>query len=128
LKHQGIEEERRRKKTARNGCPRLFLVSDNGCQPTSKAFERHCKLLGIKQIFTSYSNPKGNADTERVIRTIKEELVYINEFDLKSEFSDAFKNWVEFYNFKYPHSALKYKSPYQVEREFVNKNRKLQRA
>ena len=28
--------------------------------------------LGIEQIFTSYDNPKGNADTERVMRTIKE--------------------------------------------------------
>ncbi|MCK4224752.1 MAG: hypothetical protein KAX39_06205 [candidate division Zixibacteria bacterium] len=26
------------------------------------------------RIFTSYDNPKGNADTERVIRTIKEEI------------------------------------------------------
>jgi len=36
--------------------------------------------LGIEQIFTSYNNPKGNADTERMMRTIKEEVVWINEF------------------------------------------------
>ncbi len=35
-------------------------------KPISKIFERHCKLLGIEQKFTSYSNPKGNADTERM--------------------------------------------------------------
>lgn len=32
-------------------------------------------MLGIKQIFTSFNNPKGNADTQRMVRTMKEELV-----------------------------------------------------
>ena len=52
----------------------LYLVSDNGCQPTSLSYMKACANLGIKQIFTSWSNPKGNADTERVIRTLKEDL------------------------------------------------------
>ena len=39
-------------------------------QPTSTSFMRDMRTLGIEQIFTSYDNPKGNADTERVMRTI----------------------------------------------------------
>ncbi len=35
----------------------LFLVSDNGCQPTSQRFMMNCSILGIKQIFTTWSNP-----------------------------------------------------------------------
>ena len=58
---------------------RLKLVSDNGCQPTSQVFMKSCHILGIEQIFTSYNNPKGNADTERMIRTIKEELIWVNQ-------------------------------------------------
>jgi len=54
----------------------LFLVSDNGCQPTSLSYMQACSTLGIKQIFTSWSDPKGNADTERVIRTLKENLLW----------------------------------------------------
>jgi len=50
-------------------------MRDNGCQPTSLAFQRTCATLGIRQAFTSYGNPKGNADTERLVRTWKEELV-----------------------------------------------------
>jgi len=46
---------------------------------------REMALLGIKQIFTSYDNPKGNAETERVIRTIKEELIWLNEFESLEE-------------------------------------------
>lgn len=57
----------------------LRLVSDNGCQPTSVRFLRECRVLGMKQIFTSYNNPKGNADTERVIRTLKEDLIWLRE-------------------------------------------------
>ena len=37
------------------------LVSDHGCQPTSTAFFKACSELGIRQIFASYNNPKGNA-------------------------------------------------------------------
>jgi len=55
---------------------RLFLISDNGCQPTSQRFMMNCSLLNIKQIFTTWSNPKGNSDTERVMRTIKEDIVW----------------------------------------------------
>jgi transposase InsO family protein len=54
----------------------LSLVSDNGSQPSSERFMKDCSILGIKQIFASYDNPKGNADTERVIRTIKEDLIW----------------------------------------------------
>jgi len=60
---------------------KLYLVSDNGCQPTSLSYMRTCAAVGIKQIFTSWSNPKGNADTERVIRTLKEDLVWPYDWD-----------------------------------------------
>ena len=50
----------------------LSLMSDNGSQPTSLTFMKACRQMGIKQAFTSYGNPKGNADTERVFRTMKE--------------------------------------------------------
>ncbi len=38
---------------------------------------KECSALEIKQIFTCYNNPKGNADTERVIRSVKEDLIWI---------------------------------------------------
>jgi putative transposase len=58
----------------------LSLMSDNGCQPTSTAFIRACGISGIQQAFTSYHNPKGNADTERVMRTLKEECLWLQEW------------------------------------------------
>ncbi len=94
------------------------LVSDNGCQPTSKAFHAACRDLGIEQIFASYSNPKGNADTERVIRTLKEDLVWPREFDSVQAFELALKQWVQDYNEEFPHSALGYETPNDYERWF----------
>jgi len=54
----------------------LFLISGNGGQSTSQRFMMNYSLLGLKQIFTTWSNPKGNSDTERVMRIIKEDIVW----------------------------------------------------
>lgn len=47
---------------------------------------------GLKQIFCSYDNPKGNAETKRVIRTIKEELLWLNEFSSFEESREGIGN------------------------------------
>lgn len=62
---------------SKKGKPKL--ISDNGCQPTSELFMKTCSELNIKQLFTTFNNPKGNADTERVFRTMKEDCVWIKE-------------------------------------------------
>jgi putative transposase len=48
------------------------LMSDHGCQSTSAAFMHACSTLGVHQAFTSDNNPKGKAETERVMRTLNE--------------------------------------------------------
>ena len=73
----------------------LHLMSDNGCQPTSVRFLAVCGQLGITQAFTSYNNPKGNADTERSIRTLKEECVWLREWRSPFELADAVAKWFE---------------------------------
>ncbi|ACI21646.1 putative transposase [Thermodesulfovibrio yellowstonii DSM 11347] len=97
----------------------LKLVSDNGSQPTSRAFMREMAVLGVEQIFTSYDNPKGNADTERVIRTIKEELIWLNEFRSLDEAREMIEDWItNCYNRLYVHSALGYLSPEEYELKY----------
>lgn len=94
---------------------KLFLISDNGSQVTSQAFMKECGLLGIKQIFASYNNPKGNADTERVMRTIKEDLVWPYDWVSVDEFQQALASWIVKYNTDFPHSAISYRTPQQFE-------------
>jgi putative transposase len=95
----------------------LHLMSDNGCQPTAVAFLKACATLGITQAFTSYNNPKGNADTERLMRTLKEELLWLREWTSPLDLEQALTAWIEWYNTRYLHSALGYRTPCQVEQQ-----------
>ncbi|HUJ08419.1 MAG TPA: integrase core domain-containing protein [Verrucomicrobiae bacterium] len=67
----------------------------------------------IQQIFTSYDNPKGNADSERVIRTLKEDLIWPRECLTVEQLEQALVGWIRAYNEDYPHSALGYQTPQQ---------------
>lgn len=99
----------------------LHLMSDNGCQPTAESFMHACRSMGINQAFTSYNNPKGNADTERMMRTIKEELVWLKEWRSPFDFAARFQQWAEVdYNQNYRHSTLKNKTPLMFEKEQID--------
>lgn len=91
----------------------LKLITDNGCQPTSTKFIKACGTLGVAQIFTSFCNPKGNADTERVMRTIKEDLVWPYEWSSMLEFKAALEKWIDDYNHDFPHMSLGWMTPAQ---------------
>ena len=94
----------------------LKLISDNGSQPTATSFMKDMVTLGIEQIFTSYDNPKGNADTERMKRTIKEEIIWLNEFASLEEAKEKIGQWIEVdYNKLYVHSQLGDMSPEEFE-------------
>lgn len=99
----------------------LHLMSDNGSQPTSQAYQNVCHTLNINHVTTSYSNPKGNAETERLIRTFKEEVIWPYEFDQYAEAIAAVVNFIDFYNHQYPHSSLGYLSPVKFEENYAGK-------
>jgi transposase InsO family protein len=98
----------------------VSLMSDNGCQPTSRAFMEACRILRIQQAFTSDNNPKGNADTERVRRTVKEECLWLQEWTCPFALVSALDSWITYYNENYLHSTLGYKPPSQFEREYYS--------
>lgn len=98
----------------------VHLMADNGCQPTALAFMRATAALGIRQAFTSYNNPKGNADTERFLRTLKEELVWLNEWTSPATFFQALERWIADYNRGYLHSAIGYRPPEAFEAEHLS--------
>ena len=100
----------------------LRLISDNGSQPTSVSFMKEAKLLGIQQIFTSYNNPKGNAETERMMRTIKEEVIWLEEFETFEQAKGRITKWIETdYNKSYVHSAIGYCSPEEFEKRYYER-------
>ena len=101
----------------------LKLVSDNSYQPTSVSFMAACRALDVKQIFTSYNNPKGNADTERVIRTLKEDLIWPREWSGYQQLENALKRWVKNYNEDFPYSSIDYLKPAQYKQKHLTQNK-----
>ena len=103
------------------------LISDNGSQPTSRRYGAECRTLGIGQIFTTYDNPRGNAETERLIRTLKEKAIWPYEFVSLEEARETITRAIQFYNERYCHSALGYKSPVEFLEEYL-RDRAAERA
>jgi len=103
----------------------LKLMSDNGSQPISLSFMKACSNLEVEQVFTSYNNPKGNADTERMIRTMKEELFWLREWTNERGLSLELNKWVEYYNKNYLHSAHGYSTPIQAEVEYYSNHNRI---
>ena len=89
----------------------LVLRSDNGAQPCSKRFVEYLGTAGIRGQYTGYSAPDDNAYVERVIRTIKEEEIWLNEYESFSEAHEAIESYVRHYNTRRIHSALGYQAP-----------------
>ena len=98
--------------------PGVSLMRDNGCQPTSTTFMQACAALEIHQTFTSYNSPKGHAETERFMRTLKEECLWLQEWTCPFAVVRALDTWINDDNTQYLHSALGYKTPRQVERDY----------
>ena len=76
---------------------------------------RSARFLGVHQACTSSNHPKGNADTERLTRTIKEELIWLREWCDPYQLLTAVGAGIEQYNERYLHSALGYQTANQTE-------------
>jgi transposase InsO family protein len=96
----------------------LALMSDNGCQPTALAFMKAGNTLGIQQAFTRDNNPTGNADTERMMRPLNEECLWLQEWANPFVLISALDRWIADYNEHYLHSSLGDQSPRQFERHY----------
>ena len=84
--------------------------------------------MGVSQAFTSYNNPKGNADTERFMRTLKEKRGWINQWGTPQAFITALGAWIGDYNANYRHSALGDRTPMEFEQLELGYGLPLKRA
>jgi len=55
--------------------------------------------------------PKGNADTEQMIRTLKEDLIWPHDWNHPFDFQRALERWIDNYNQDFPHHALGISNP-----------------
>ena len=55
-----------------------------------------------------------NVFIERFWRTVKYELIYINEFETVWDLETSLGEWIDYYCNRRPHSALNYRCPGEV--------------
>lgn len=106
--HQAIVE--------RQPKPGLIHHSDRGVQYASREYVEQLQQIGAHISMSAVGNPYDNAKAESFFKTLKQEEVYLKEYD---SFADAENNLTVFieqvYNIKRLHSSLGYVPPAEFE-------------
>lgn len=87
------------------------LRTDHGPQFTGADCEALCRRWGIEQTFAPVGRPTGNAVVERFIRTMKEEVVWLQDWESADQLQTALDAWLIRYNTQRPHQALNWMTP-----------------
>lgn len=110
--HQAIAE--------RQPQPGLIHHSDRGGKSASYDYVEQLEQIGAQISMSSVSNPYDNAKAESFFKTLKQEEVYLKEYE---SFADAEANLEEFieqvYNTKRLHSSLGYVPPVEFEATYA---------
>ena len=101
--------------TIRNAVDRFgipaIINSDQGSQFTSNEYKQLLKDLHIRQSMDGKSRWADNIMIERWFRSLKTELIYINEFCSPRELRQSIRSYIDAYNSLRPHEALDYATP-----------------
>jgi len=89
----------------------LEIRSDHGPQYTGADAEKLCTRWGVEHTFAPVGRPTGNAVAERVIQTLKVELLWTRDWESLEEVEQAVREWVARYNTARPHQALDWQTP-----------------
>ena len=96
----------------------LVFHDDQGCQYTSRAFQRCLESHGIAQSMSRPGNPWDNALAESFFKTLKRELVNDRKYETREEAQqDIFKYIELYYNRQRMHSSIDYAAPCDLERD-----------
>lgn len=110
--HQAIGE--------RHPQPGLIHHSDRGVQYASREYVEQLQAIGAQISMSAVGNPYDNAKAESFFKTLKQEEVYLKEYD---SFTDAEQNLTTFiekvYNEKRLHSSLGYLPPAEFEAAYA---------
>lgn len=91
-----------------------ILNSDQGSQFTSEPYKQLLRDLHIRQSMDGKSRWADNIMIERWFRSLKTEMIYINEFHSQRELRRAIQEYIRSYNSFRPHQALDYATPDEV--------------
>lgn len=97
----------------------LIHHSDQGLQYAATEYVELLKAKGVQISMADVGEPAQNGYAERLMRTIKEEEVYLSEYeDYHDAYTQIGKFLTDVYNHKRIHSALDYLTPAEFERHW----------
>jgi putative transposase len=97
------------------GCPEIFNT-DQGVQFTSQAFTARLKQGGIRISMDGRGRALDNVFVERLWRTVKQEDVYLHDYQSVQDARQGLVRYFVFYNEARLHQALGYQPPAAVYR------------
>ena len=95
----------------------LSLRHDHGSQFISHDFQSELKFLGITSSPAYVREPQGNGCAERFVRTLKENLLWLQSFETVEELREALIAFRKNYNENWIIERHGYKTPSQVRKE-----------
>jgi transposase InsO family protein len=103
----------------------LTVRHDHGSQYLSDAFQAELAFLGIASSPAFVRAPEGNGCAERVIRTLKEPLLWMKTFATVEDLRVALIEWAELYNREWLIERHGFTSPAQARRNYYEQREKL---
>jgi len=97
----------------------LELRHDHGTQNMSDAFQSEIRLLGIASSPAFVRQPEGNGCVERFMRTLKEQLLWLQNFRNLEELRQALLVFQEQYNEHWLIDRNEFRSLRQARQDFL---------
>jgi putative transposase len=89
----------------------MELRTDHGPQFTGGDCQQLCDHWGLNHTLAPVGRPTGNAVAERLILTLKQELLWTRDWESLAEVRQALPAWRDEYNHRRPHQALGWRTP-----------------
>lgn len=93
------------------------LRTDHGPQYTGADCDAMCTRWRVSHTYAPVGRPTGNAVVERFIRTLKEELIWLRDWESAEELRAAVATWLDHYHHRRPHQALNWQTPIERRAE-----------
>jgi putative transposase len=97
----------------------LAIRHDHGSNYLSDHFQRELRFLGMTSSPSFVREPEGNGCSERFIRTLKEQLLWVRSFATVADLVEALGEFKRTYNERWVIRRHGHRTPSQVRRDLV---------